>query len=143
VPDQITRDALHEAAHRGVRVRLILPSRKTDIKAIRYAGRSYYKSLLESGIEIYEYLPARLHAKTVIVDGAWSSVGSTNLDRRSFAWNYESNINIYDEGFAAEMTAMFERDLAKSERVDLEEWKRRPFGERFAETMYGLFRWSY
>lgn len=143
VPDHITREALRNAARRGVRIRLILPSRKTDVKAIRYAGRSYYKDLLESGIEIYEYQPCRLHSKTMVVDGDWASVGSTNIDRRSFAWNYESNINIFDAAFAATMEAMFERDLAKSTRVTLEEWKRRPFGERVLEKMYGIFRWSY
>lgn len=143
VPDHITREALRDAARRGVRIRLILPSRKTDVKAVRYAGRSYYKTLLEEGVEIYEYQPCLLHAKTMIVDGQWASVGSTNIDRRSFAWNYESNLNIFDEGFANKMEAMFDRDLAKSTPVTLEDWTKRPLKERILEKLYGIFRWSY
>jgi cardiolipin synthase len=131
------------AAKRGVHVRMILASRNTDVKAVRYAGRKSYHDLLEAGVEIYEFQPAQLHAKTMIVDGKWGSVGSTNLDRRSFAWNYESNLNIFDEAFASKMEAMFERDLAVSARVTLKEWKERPFGEKFLENFYGIFKWQY
>jgi cardiolipin synthase len=143
VPDHPTREALREASQRGVRVRLILSSRNTDFKPIRYAGRGYYKELLEAGVEIYEYKPARLHAKTVIVDGTWASIGSANLDRRSFAFNYESNLNIFDPGFASQMETVFERDLALSTPVTLEEWRKRPLAERIFEAIYGLFRWQY
>ncbi len=140
VPDHATREALIRAAGRGVTVRLLLSGPHTDVPAARYAGRRYFRELLEAGIEIWEYQPARLHAKTVVVDRRWSSVGSTNLNRRSFAWNYESNLNIFDEAFAAEMETMFHRDLEVSRRVDLEHWKKRSLGERLRESFYGLFR---
>ena len=110
---------------------------------MRHAGRRYYDRLLEAGVEIYEYQPAQLHAKTLVVDGQWASVGSTNLDRRSLAWNYESNLNVFDRGFAAEMQAMFERDLAKSKRVTLEEWKARSWRDRAREWIYWLPRAQY
>lgn len=143
VPDHVTRDALVKAAERGVRVRLVLPSRNTDSRAVRYAGRIYYRRLLEAGVEIYEYEPARLHAKTMVVDGEWASVGSTNLDRRSFAYNYESNLNVFDRGFARRMHEMFERDLSRCSRVTLDEWKTRPFSEKLLERFYGIFRNHY
>jgi cardiolipin synthase len=143
VPDHPTREALREAAKRGVRVRLILASRNTDLKGIRYAGRISYKELLRAGIEIYEYQSAQLHAKTMVVDEEWASVGSVNLDRRSFAFNREANLNVFDPGFAAEMERMFERDLAHSTRVTLEEWVKRPFGEKILERIYGIFRPQY
>jgi cardiolipin synthase len=143
VPDKETRRALERAARRGVKVRLLLPGRLTDSGPVRHAGRQYYDDLLEAGIEIHEFQPAQLHAKTLVADGRWASVGSTNLDRRSLAWNYESNLNIFDEGFAAEMEAMFERDLARSHLVTLEEWKKRPFSERWREFFYGLGDYQY
>jgi cardiolipin synthase len=79
----------------------------------------------------------------VIVDGTWASIGSANLDRRSFAFNYESNLNIFDPGFASQMETVFERDLALSTPVTLEEWRKRPLAERIFEAIYGLFRWQY
>lgn len=140
VPDRAMKDALQAAARRGVRVRLILSGRKTDIKPVRYAGRISYHDLLGAGVEIYEYQPARLHAKTAVVDGVWATVGSTNINRRSFAWNYESNLNVFDQAFAEEMLEMFERDLLVSGEVTLEEWKRRPFSHKFKERFWGIFR---
>ncbi len=143
VPDRALERAFERAARRGVRVRLLLPGRNTDSGPVRHAGRRYYDDLLEAGVEIYEYQPARLHAKTLVADRLWASVGSTNLDRRSLAWNYESNLNVFDPGFAAEMEAMFERDLQRSRRLTLEEWKRRPFSERWRELFFGLADWQY
>lgn len=143
VPDHPTREALKEAAKRGVRVRLLLAGRDTDLKSVRYAGRISYKELLEAGVEIYEFQGSRLHSKTMVVDGAWASVGSVNLDRRSFAFNREANLNIFNEAFAAEMERVFEKDLERSKKVILEEWVKRPFHEKFAERMYGIFRPQY
>jgi len=143
VPDRAIQRALVRAARRGVRVRLLLAGRNTDSGPVRHAGRRYYSDLLQAGAEIYEFQPAQLHAKTFVVDGAWATVGSTNLDRRSLAWNSESNLNIFDAGFAAEMEAMFERDLTRSKRVTIEEWKRRPLAERWREFFYGLGDWQY
>jgi len=143
VPDQPTRNALKEAAQRGVRVRLLLAGRDTDMTGVRYAGRISYKELLEAGIEIYEFQGSRLHAKTMVVDGAWASIGSANLDRRSVAFNREANLNIFNEEFAGEMEKVFEKDLERSKRVVLEEWVKRPFHEKFAERIYGIFRPQY
>jgi cardiolipin synthase len=143
VPDRPTREALTRAARRGVRLRLLLPGKLTDAGPVRHAGRIYYRRLLAAGAEIWEYLPAQLHAKSMVVDGKWSTIGSVNLDRRSFAWNYESNLNVFDEAFAAEMTAMFERDLARSRRIDLEEWQERPLKDRLRELLWAVFRAQY
>lgn len=143
VPDAEVRKALIEAHNRGVRVRLLLSGGRTDLSAVRYAGRRYYQELLEAGIEIYEYLPAQLHAKTFVVDGAWATVGSANLDRRSMSYNYECNMIIYDQSFAQSMVALFERDLELSSRVTLDEWKARSSNERLHEWFYGWFRMAY
>jgi cardiolipin synthase len=143
VPDHPTREAMKEAAQRGVRVRLLLAGRDTDVTFVRYAGRISYKELLEAGVEIYEYGGAQLHAKTMVVDGAWASVGSANLDRRSIAFNREANLNIFDEAFAVEMGKVFEDDLARSKKVILEEWVKRPFHEKVLERIYGIFRPQY
>jgi cardiolipin synthase len=77
------------------------------------------------------------------VDGRWASVGSTNLTNRSFSWNYESNVHVFDDEFACRMEEMFERDLADARRITLEEWKQRSFGDRFAEWFYGIIRSQY
>lgn len=142
-PDSVARGALERAARRGVRVRLLLPGKHTDAPPTRHAGRSDYGKLLRAGIEVYEYQPAKLHAKTVVVDGRWASVGSTNLTPRSLFFNLEANLNVFDPGFACEMRAMFERDLARSRRITLGEWKARPFGDKLAELFWGLFRAQY
>ena len=141
--DHVALQALERAVRRGVRVRLLLPSRHTDSSAVRYAGRSDYTSLLKAGVEIYEFAPSRLHAKTMVVDGSWASVGSTNLDRRSFNWNYEVNLNVFNKDFASLLENIFERDLARSQRVTLAQWKKRPWSERVLETLYGVFRSQY
>jgi cardiolipin synthase len=143
VLDGTARKALIEAVKRGVRVRLLLQGPHTDLNLVRYAGRNDYNNLLEAGIEIHEYQRARLHSKTFVVDGRWGSVGSTNLTNRSFSWNYESNVHVFDDDFACRMEEMFERDLADARRITLEEWKKRSFGDRFAEWFYGIIRSQY
>ncbi len=143
VLDGTARRALIQAVKRGVRVRLLLQGPHTDLTFVRYAGRNDYTELLSGGVEIYEYQRARLHSKTLTVDERFTSVGSTNLTRRSFSWNYESNVHIFDTGFAARMNEMFERDLADAKRITLADWKQRPFGDRFLEWVYGLLRSQY
>lgn len=142
-PDSVALSTLERAARRGVRVRLLLPSHLTDASPVLYAGRSDYTRLLRAGIEIYEYQAARLHAKTMVVDGTWASVGSTNLTPRSLFFNYEANLNVFDPGFASLMRAMFERDLSRARAVTIEKWKARPFKEKLAEFFWGLFRKQY
>jgi cardiolipin synthase len=143
VLDGPAKRALAEAVKRGVCVRVLLPGPHTDIAAVRYAGRSDYHDLLEAGVEIHEYQRSRLHAKTLVVDGKWASVGSSNLTNRSFSWNYESNVHVFDSGFAAEMELMFERDLQESRQISLAEWKQRSLGQKLLEWVYGLLRSQY
>jgi cardiolipin synthase len=142
-PDSVALSSLERAAKRGVRVRLLLPSRLTDARPVRYAGRSDFSRLLRAGIEIYEYQAAKLHSKTMVVDGTWASVGSTNLTPRSLYFNYEANLNVFDADFANLMGQMFERDLTRARRLTLEEWKARPVKEKLAEFFWGLFRKQY
>lgn len=123
-PDEQLRNALTDAARRGVDVKLVLPS-YTDSSPIFHLGRSYYSELLESGVAIYERKGAIMHAKTASIDGIWSTVGSTNLDWRSFLHNDEMNAIIVSREFAAQMDVMFKHDVSESHEIVLEEWQRR------------------
>ncbi|RQP22021.1 cardiolipin synthase [Piscinibacter terrae] len=139
-PDPQLRATLADAVKRGVDVRLILPS-KTDSGLIFNAGRSYYDEMLQAGVKIYERRDALLHSKTAVIDGVWSTIGSTNLDWRSFLHNQEVNAVILGPDFAAQMKAVFEHDQAASTPVTLEAWQHRPVGWRIKE---GLARmWEY
>ncbi len=140
-PDPAFIQALQEAAQRGVDVVMVLPG-FTDSKLVLHAGRSHYTSLLEAGVKIHERRDALLHAKTLVVDGVWSTVGSSNLDWRSFALNHEINAVILGSDFGGQMEAVFERDVQASEAVTLEEWRARGLGDRFMEGFSRLFeRW--
>ena len=132
VPDAQTIAALTGAAARGVDVGLVLPS-YTDFWAVFHAGRSHYAELLDAGVKIYERQTTLLHAKTAVVDGVWSTVGSSNMDWRSFLHNEEVNAVVLGTGFGKEMEAMFERDVAQSTRIEAESWARRPFSVRMRE----------
>ena len=132
VPDRQTVQALTDAAKRGVDVKIILPSRSDCMPAL-YAGRFHYSQLLRSGVKLYERHSAVLHAKTAVIDGVWSSVGSTNMDLWSFLRNDEVNAVILGPDFAGQMEAMFQRDLDDSEAISMEKWERRSLGERMKE----------
>jgi cardiolipin synthase A/B len=123
-----------------VRVEIIVPGKEIDTEVTRKASRSCWGKLLEAGIRIHEFQPTMFHCKTVIVDGVWVSVGSTNFDNRSFRLNDEANLNIHDEEFAARQTAIFEADLARARRISLEEWQNRPLTEKLLEHAAGLLR---
>jgi len=135
VPDDALEAALRDAARRGVRVRMILPS-YSDFSGVFYAGRAHYDELLESGVEIYELETAFLHSKSIVVDGIWSSIGSTNFDWRSFVHNDEISVCVIDLGFARQMDAAYAADLADSKQITLATWKKRGFAERFKELMW-------
>ena len=134
VPDPQLLAALKDAAQRGVDVKLILPS-NTDSWLVFHAGRSYYAELLEAGVKIYERRGPLLHAKTALIDGVWSTIGSTNLDWRSFLHNHEVNAVILGQEFGAQMRAMFEKDLAACNAITPEDWERRSIGNRLRETV--------
>ena len=135
VPDDALEGALRDAARRGVEVRMILPS-YSDFSGVFYAGRAHYDELLESGVEIYELESAFLHSKSIVVDGIWSSIGSTNFDWRSFVHNDEISVCVIDEGFARQMNQAYDHDLADSRRITLDSWKKRGFTERFKELLW-------
>jgi cardiolipin synthase len=132
VPDEQMLKALKEAAMRGVDVRLLLPS-KTDSSLVFYASHSYYNELLESGVRIYERQDALLHAKTAMIDGVWSTVGSSNMDWRSFLNNQEINAVILGQDFARSMQSLYEQDLHESKEITLSEWRRRSLLMRVKE----------
>lgn len=140
VPDRRTLRELKRAAKRGVDVSLILPG-FSDIWVTMEAGRSYYGELLKAGIKIHERRDSLLHAKTVVIDGVWSAVGSSNMDLRSFLHNNEVNAVVLGEDFGLQMEAMFAQDLAQSEPIDLKSWKRRPVTQKFREWFSRL--WEY
>jgi len=140
VPDPQLLAALKDAVQRGVDVRIILPG-NTDSWLVFHAGRSYYAELLGAGVKIYERHDALLHSKTALIDGVWSTIGSTNLDWRSFLHNEEVNAVILGQEFGAQMQAMFETDLASSKRITLEQWEQRSIGDRLRETVARL--WEY
>jgi cardiolipin synthase len=138
VPDAQLLAALKDAAARGVDVHLILPG-ETDSWLVFHAGRSHYGDLLRGGVKIHERRGALLHAKTASVDGVWSTVGSTNLDWRSFLHNDEVNAVVLGQEFGAQMQAMFAADLAASDPVSLEAWEARGIGDRAAELAARLW----
>jgi cardiolipin synthase len=140
VPDRQFLAALTDAARRGVDVRLILPS-TTDSWLVLNAGRSYYSDLLEAGVKIYERRNQLLHAKSVVIDGVWSTIGSTNLDWRSFLHNQEVNAVILGPEFGAQMRRIFEGDLAQSNAITAELWRQRSLGSRFREGAARI--WEY
>jgi cardiolipin synthase A/B len=132
LPDTRMQEALLDAVKRGVKVVALLPG-KIDHKLLYWASRRGFGPLLLGGIEIYEYQPALMHAKTIVVDGILASVGSTNLDNRSFALNEELNLTVYDAAVAGRLEKAFQEDLKHSKKLTYEAWKARPWKEKFLE----------
>lgn len=137
-PDPALRRALIAAAVRGVDVRVIVPS-FSDSSLIFHASRADYDQLLAGGVRIYEQRYAMLHAKTMVIDTALSMVGSANFDIRSFLHNNEVNAVIVGSDFAERMDALFERDLRDTRELKLENWRKRPWLDRFKEFTSSLF----
>jgi len=133
VPDDDLRRMLVRAVKRGVDVRVLTVSKKTDVKTTWYAGRYRYEELLRAGVKVYEYQPTMLHSKTLVVDGVWSSIGSMNFDNRSLAFNAESNLVVLDSAFGAAMDATFFEDLKYSKEIKLDEFRQRSGWNRFLE----------
>lgn len=131
-PDDELVDELCRAARRGVRVRLMLPGR-CDVPMVRIAARSFYETLMACGIEIYERQGVVLHGKTLVIDGRITVMGSANLDYRSIEYNCEVSAVIRSPEFGRQMQMLFENDVNFSEKIELKEWRRRPFRDRFVQ----------
>ncbi len=140
VPRPAFTEALKDAAERGVRVRVLVPGANIDKAPVWVAGRASYDELIGAGVEVHEYQPTMLHAKTMTVDGAWSAVGSANFDNRSFQLNDEATLCVTSEDFAARLTEQFERDLEVSERIVPARWNSRGPLQRAGETTLKLAR---
>ena len=132
IPDDHMIAALLKATARGVRVVVLVPA-TSDFKITYRASRRHYGEMLLGGIEIFEYAPALLHSKTMVVDDVWATVGSTNFDNRSFALNEELNVGVYDRDVAQKMAQIFAADLKRSRKVTYEQWQARPLKEKFFE----------
>lgn len=132
IPDERMIDSLLAAARRGVRVVVLAPG-KIDHKITYRASRRYYGKMLLGGVDIFEYMPALLHSKTMVVDGIWATVGSTNFDNRSFALNEELNLTLYDRSLARQLEEIFAEDLKHSRKITYEEWDNRGLKEKFFE----------
>lgn len=133
VPDELMIKALVAARHRGVRIRVIVPGKHIDSEIVRVASKANWGELLLAGVEIHEYQPTMMHNKLLIVDGAMTSVGSTNFDERSFQLNDEASLNIYGHEFAERMTTVFEADLKPTVEYNYSMWKNRPLREKLVE----------
>jgi cardiolipin synthase len=131
-PDDRIQEALINAAKRGVKVIVLCPA-KSDIAATSAASRSGFGDFLLGGVEIYEYEPALMHSKAMVVDGVWSTVGSANLDYRSLAINEEINLVVYDAGVAAQLEKSFQEDLKHAKKLTYEAWESRPFLDKIFE----------
>jgi cardiolipin synthase len=138
LPPLVLRRALVNAARRGVQVRLILQG-TSDTPLVRTISIGYYGRLLKHGVEIYEWTPSVLHAKTMVVDGVWSTIGSANLDGRALFLSYEVNAAVQDRLLARALEGQFEMDLRHCRRVTLEEWRRRPLSQKVVEVLLTPF----
>jgi cardiolipin synthase len=133
-------DALCRAAGRGVRIRILVPGPHIDKAPVRVAGRASYDELVSAGVEIWEYQQTMLHAKTLVLDNVWSSVGSVNFDNRSFQLHDEATLCVQSRTLARRLTEQFELDLTVSERIEPGRWERRPRRQRAAENVLRLAR---
>ena len=139
VPRPALVKVLTAASKRGVDVRLLVPGPHMNHKIARVAGRSNYSKLMKTGVRVYEYQPTMLHAKTLVADGTWATIGSTNFDNRSFALNDEANISFYDHPLAKKLEEQFLFDLEKSKEFQPRRWDRRAIWQKIVEKVSNLF----
>jgi cardiolipin synthase A/B len=135
LPDRSMSDELVRAIGRGVHIRIVVPGKHSDHMLTRSSSRRAFGKLLKAGVEIFEYEPAMIHAKTLMIDGLWSVVGSTNFDNRSFGLNDEVNLAVRDTAFTARLEDDYARDLANSRQLTYDSWRRRPVLERAPELL--------
>lgn len=134
VLDDTMREAVLRTTRRGVRMAVLVPS-VIDHNLVRQASRAQFGELLRAGVEIYEYTPALLHAKTMVIDGVWATIGSANLDNISFAVNDELNLIVYERAIAQQLERSFDDDVRASRRVTYEAWRSRGLGARLLESL--------
>jgi cardiolipin synthase len=139
LPDKSLMQELCNAVERGLRVRILVPGRKSDHMVTRSTSRAGYGELLKAGAEVYEYQPSMIHAKVLCVDDLWLVVGSTNFDNRSFGINDEVNLAVRDGAVTMRFENDMARDLEQSRRVSLEDWNHRPITERATELIGIVF----
>jgi cardiolipin synthase len=131
LPDTLLQDHLIHAVKRGVDVRVLVPGPHNDMGMLYQLSRNGYGRLLKAGVKIYEFQPTFMHAKTMVADGVFGTIGSTNFDNRSFSLNDEFNLTFHDQEIAREMQEVFHDDLKRSRSISYQEWKKRPYRERF------------
>ena len=139
ITDESTEWSLHEARQRGVRIRLLVDGDKTDARTVKFASRGQYERLLEDGIQIAEYQPTMMHAKTAMIDGILSIVGSANFDNRSLEMNAELSVAVFDPALNARLESDFEKDLMVSKKIDLDTWRSRPAPVRARDSLWSYF----
>lgn len=140
LPDPDAREALAAAVGRGVEVRVMIPATHvSDASYVQHASHHHYGTLLEAGVELYDYNRTLLHQKVMVVDGSWSIVGSANFDDRSLEVNDEVVLAMYSRDVAGQLEAIFERDREESTRMDLESWKARPWKHKLLDFTTFLF----
>lgn len=139
LPDPEFVNALEQAARRGVDVQILLPAKSNHVVA-DWISRGYFSELLASGVRVWRFQDAMVHAKTATVDGAWSTVGTANIDRLSMTGNYEVNVEFIDPDMAAEMERIFAVDVSNSVELTAEEWNARGAHRKFTELFLGPLR---
>ncbi|HLU68654.1 MAG TPA: phospholipase D-like domain-containing protein [Kofleriaceae bacterium] len=139
LPDPGLRRALRAAARRGVDVRILLPAH-SDVRSVQWAGEHTYARFLRSGVRIYQWIASHMHAKTIVIDDAWSMIGSYNLDYISLFWNMEVVVEVVGAPTAIRMREMFEADLARSAELTLDRWRRRRWWRRGLSWLFYRFR---
>jgi cardiolipin synthase len=132
IPDRRVRAALFRAVRRGVRVRVLVPV-KSDVPVVQFAVEALFETLLRHGVEIWALPGTMLHAKTAIIDDVFTTIGSYNLDDRSWRKNLEVNLAVEDRAFARHVRSWFEHDLQAARRVDLTSWRDRSIARRAVE----------
>jgi cardiolipin synthase len=138
-PDQDFVDTMKDAARRGVDVRLLLPLKSNHIVA-DWISRGYYSQLLEAGVRIFRFKDAMMHAKTSTIDGTWSTIGTANVDRLSLQGNYEINLEVIDEHFAANLEEIYRTDETNALELTRSEWEARDLHRKFTETILAPLR---
>ena len=135
IPDKHLQAALLNKAREGVDVRLLVPGKHIDNRFVRLSAQANYQDLLEAGVKIYEYRPAFIHSKFMVVDGEWSVIGSPNLNYRSRQLDEENAIGILDKQLGTQLSNVFQADIKQADQIQLDEWRRRNIFVRFAQRL--------